>query len=806
MNPKPNNSNTKVSSEKIGTAFRNYAELPQVRQKMDEQTFCLFCLARQIVKEGGNTESPVTQEAIFTAFVFFMPEVLSDLLGFKIRLVPERLASLVRRIKIRPDIFRRNFSSERKNKLSVIPLSRELEDLLDVTDLTSCAEELGEELSPHSIAYALLSDPEEGVMNILSKNGVRDFLQFRENVRERFLTAAFLSPTDRMRKAVAESKFIEEFLLKELPNQAKTIREISVQLRDFWAHDKKDKQPLSLILVGEHGCGKTHLANTLQSAFVALGLLKRKYAVIDGASFSDHEMCVATLLGANQTYRNAEEGLLNRIFSESPRGCVIFDNPNLGHKHLQTILNSFVLGEAFDKFWERSVNGHHGVCISLISLETAACEYIFENAKDGNVTPQILSRALNPGTDKDTDSVGFIYKNAKKIMILDSIDESVLRELALKKIDEYRREFLNYGMKVKFSSLESFLRIHLCSRPSLPSIQALYAGISSDFSRAYDCMGAEKRFDVFEIRCGNVPEYPFEEKKRAIRGDRIVCLTTIGSTKNRLVLRKEAIRYERIREDADNEFRCVSMKDTRFSDLVGLDSVIEELRDAIDFVKNPNAYEAENIPRPETSFLFYGPPGTGKTSLAISAAHDADLPLYVATSSILQNPRKIRELFCRANKAAPAVIILEEFNTVGSAAYGGDPCVINQLNAELDGVEKKNSLIIIASTNYPEQIDPALLRGKRFSKKIEVPLPNSDSKKALFERTLLRYSVPIREDAREAFLESAYGKSAADIVCDIETAVFKFRRHGTPLEETFRKIADTGKRLSGIGYLTQCSE
>lgn len=803
MNPISNNSNAKTSAEKNGAAFRNYAELPQIRQRMDEPTFCLFCLARQIVKEGGNAETPVTQEALFGALAFFMPEVLSDLLGFKIRLVPENLAATVGRIKIRPDVFRRNLLSEKKGKLSVIPLSRELEDLLDVSDSTGSAEELGEELSPHAIAYALLSDPEESVMNILSKNGVRDFSLFRESVRERFFTATFLSPAERMRRAVAESKFIEEFLLKELPNQAKTIREIAVQLRDFWAHDKKDNQPLSLILVGEHGCGKTHLANTLQSAFVALGLLKRKHAVIDGASFSDHEMCVATLLGANQTYRNAEEGLLNRIFTESPRGCVIFDNPNLGHKHLQTVLNSFVLGEAFDKFWDRSVNGRNGVCISLISLETAACEYIFENAKDGNVTPQILSRAHNPGADKNADSVDFIYKNAKKIMILDSIDESVLRELALKRINEHRREFLSYGMKVKFSSLEDFLKIHLCSRPSLPSIQALCAGISADFSRAYDCMVPGKKFDLLEIKCGSVPEYPFEEKKRAVRGDRIVCLTTIEGTKKRLILKKENIRYERIQEDADNEFRCVSMKNTRFSDLVGLDAVVEELRDAIDFVKNPNAYDVANIPRPETTFLFYGPPGTGKTSLAISAAHDADLPLYVATSSILQNPKKIRELFSRANKAAPAVIILEEFNTVGSAAYGGDPCVINQLNAELDGVEKKNSLIIIASTNYPEQIDPALLRGKRFSKKIEIPLPNSDSRKALFERTLLRYSVPVREDAREAFLESARGKSAADIVCDIETAVFKFRRHGTPLEETFRKIADTGKRLSGIGYLAQ---
>lgn len=803
MNSELNNSSTGTVFEEIENTFRNYAELPRIRQKLDEEAFCLFCLARQIAKESGNAETPVTQEALFGALAFFMPEVLSDLLGFRIRFVPENLAMLVRRVKIRPDVFRKNFLSGKKNKPSAIPLSRELEDLFDTADPTGFAEELGEELSPYAIAYAILSDPEESVMNILAKNGVRDFSQFRECVRERFFTAAFLSPAERMRKAVAESKFVEAFLLKELPNQAKVIRAIAAQLRDFWAHDKKDNQPLSLILVGEHGCGKTHLANALQNAFAALGLLKRKHAIIDGASFSDHEMCVATLLGANQTYRNAEEGLLNRIFAESPRGCVIFDNPNLGHKHLQTVLNSFVLGEAFDKFWDRSVNGRNGVCLSLISLETSACEYILENAKDGNITPQILSRALNPGTDKNADSADFIYKNAKKIMILDSIDESVLRDLALKKIDEYRREFLSYGMTVKFSSLENFLKIHLFSRPALPSIQALYAGISADFSRAYDYMDSGRKPDVFEIKCESVPEYPFEENKRAARGDRIVCLTTIGKVKNRLVLKKENIRYERIREDADNEFRCVSMKNTRFSDLVGLDAVVEELRDAIDFVKNPNAYEAANIPRPETTFLFYGPPGTGKTSLAISAAHDADLPLYVATSSILQNPGKIRELFSRANKAAPAVIILEEFNTVGSAAYGGDPCVINQLNAELDGVEKKNSLIIIASTNYPEQIDPALLRGKRFSKKIEIPLPNSDSQKELFERTLLRYSVPIREEVRNVFLESARGKSAADIVCDIETAVFKFRRHGTPLEETFRKIADSGKRLSGIGYLAQ---
>ena len=100
------------------------------------------------------------------------------------------------------------------------------------------------------------------------------------------------------------------------------------------------------------------------------------------------------------------------------------------------------------------------------------------------------------------------------------------------------------------------------------------------------------------------------------------------------------------------------------------------------------------------------------------------------------------------------------------------------------------------------QIDPALLRGKRFSKKIEVPLPDSASREEIFERTLRRYGVAATPHAREVFLESADGKSAADIVCDVENAVFKFKRHDTPLEETFRKIADARTGVRRLGFVS----
>lgn len=791
--------------EEAGTSFpKKDAEprfrLPQSGRELDADAMRLFRTAAAFVSVGkeakrGGGSGKISQEALFAALVVAMPNVAESLYGFRVAFLPKRLVERACAV--------RRGSKFLDGGALLPPLEDTLLDLFDENEPNSPGGEIVGAISVHAVAYAVAADPEESVMRILRKNGVRDFERFREDLRNRFLSEAYQDAATRLANAVRTAKFVEESLLRELPNQVRAIREISLQLRDFWAHSKTDNCPLSLILVGEHGCGKSRLAGALQRAFVAARLQKRVHSVVDGASFNDREMGVVSLLGSNPSYKNAEEGLLHRIFAESPRGCIIFENPTQGHASFQTVINSFVCGDAFDKFLDREVRGGNGVCVSTISLEESACAYLRENARCGAISPLALSRALSPGREKSENSVEFIFRNARKIVLMDSISESVLRELGRREIELRKKEFSAYGIALSFSSESDFVELHLRSAPSLPRIKAFLEGMATDFSCIYEALASKDRmaFSEFRIECDSVPAYLYDEKRRASRGDRLVCVSRSEVSGTRFTLRKTEIRYERIREDVENEFACVSMKHTDFRDLVGLETAVSELRDAIDFVKNPKSYDDLGIPRPETTFLFYGPPGTGKTSLAIAAAREADLPLYVATSKILLSPTKIRELFGRANKAAPAVVILEEFNTVGNAAYGGDACVINQLNAELDGVEKKNSLIVIASTNYLEQIDPALLRGKRFSKKIEVPLPDSASREELFERTLRRYGVAVTPHAREVFLESAEGKSAADIVCDVENAVFKFKRHETPLEETFQKIAALRNGVRRLGFV-----
>ena len=798
---------TQKTLEDAGTGFpKKDAEprfrLPRLGRELDGDAMRLFKAAAALVPAGrdakreGGGAGKISQETLFAALALFMPDVAESLYGFRVARLPKRLVERARAVRLPAKL--------PNGAAKLPPLEDALIDLFDENEPNSPGVEIFGALSAHAVAYAVAADPEESVMRILRMNGVRDFELFREDLRDRFLSEAYRDAATRLENAVRTAKFVEEALLRELPNQARAIREISLQLRDFWTRPKGDNRPLSLILVGEHGCGKSRLAGALQRAFVAARLQKRVRAVIDGASFNDREMGVVSLLGSNPSYKNAEEGLLHRVFAESPRGCVVFDNPTLGHASFQTVINSFVCGDAFDKFLDRSVRGGNGVCVSTISLEESACAYLRENARCGAISPLLLSRALSPGLEKNENSVEFIFRNARKIVLLDSISESVLREIGAREIAARKKEFAAYGIALSFSSEADFVELNLRSAPALPRVKAFLEGMAADFSGIYDALASETRarFSEFRVECAPVPAYPYDEKRRASRGDRLVCVSRPETAGTRFTLRKTEIRYERIREGVENEFACVAMKHTDFRDLVGLDAAVSELRDAIDFVKNPKAYDELGVPRPETTFLFYGPPGTGKTSLAIAAAREADLPLYVATSRILLSPTNIRELFGRANKAAPAVVILEEFNTFGNAAYGGDACVINQLNAELDGVEKKNSLIVIASTNYPEQIDPALLRGKRFSKKIEVPLPDSASREEIFERTLRRYGVAATPHAREVFLESADGKSAADIVCDVENAVFKFKRHETPLEETFRKLADARTGVRRLGFVS----
>jgi cell division protease FtsH len=184
---------------------------------------------------------------------------------------------------------------------------------------------------------------------------------------------------------------------------------------------------------------------------------------------------------------------------------------------------------------------------------------------------------------------------------------------------------------------------------------------------------------------------------------------------------------------------------TTFADVAGADEAIEELEEIKDFLSNPARFQAIGAKIPK-GVLLYGPPGTGKTLLARAVAGEAGVPFYSISGSdfvemfVGVGASRVRDLFEQAKANAPAIVFVDEIDAVGrhrGAGMGGGhderEQTLNQLLVEMDGFDVKGTVILIAATNRPDILDPALLRPGRFDRQIAVGAPDIIGRKAVLE-------------------------------------------------------------------------
>ncbi|WP_203137180.1 ATP-dependent zinc metalloprotease FtsH [Microbacterium sp. JZ31] len=185
--------------------------------------------------------------------------------------------------------------------------------------------------------------------------------------------------------------------------------------------------------------------------------------------------------------------------------------------------------------------------------------------------------------------------------------------------------------------------------------------------------------------------------------------------------------------------------DVTFADVAGADEALEELQEIKDFLKDPAKYQALGARIPK-GVLLYGPPGTGKTLLARAVAGEAGVPFYSISGSdfvemfVGVGASRVRDLFTQAKENAPAIIFIDEIDAVGrhrGAGMGGGhderEQTLNQMLVEMDGFDPKANVIVIAATNRPDILDPALLRPGRFDRQIGVDAPDLAGRRRILE-------------------------------------------------------------------------
>jgi cell division protease FtsH len=183
---------------------------------------------------------------------------------------------------------------------------------------------------------------------------------------------------------------------------------------------------------------------------------------------------------------------------------------------------------------------------------------------------------------------------------------------------------------------------------------------------------------------------------------------------------------------------------TTFADVAGYEGAKSEIAEVVDFLRQPDRYTKAGAMVPR-GVLMVGPPGTGKTLLARAVAGEAHVPFFSVTGSgfvelfVGVGASRVRDLFEQARKRAPAIIFIDEVDAIGQRRAGSGAVVsndereqtLNQLLAEMDGFEPSAGIVVLAATNRPEILDPALLRPGRFDRQVTIPLPNASERAAI---------------------------------------------------------------------------
>ncbi len=253
-----------------------------------------------------------------------------------------------------------------------------------------------------------------------------------------------------------------------------------------------------------------------------------------------------------------------------------------------------------------------------------------------------------------------------------------------------------------------------------------------------------------------------------------------------------------------------------FADVAGQDEAKDALMEVVDFLHNPDKYAQIGAKLPK-GVLLVGPPGTGKTLLAKAVAGEAKVPFFSISGSefvemfVGMGAAKVRDLFKQANEKAPCIVFIDEIDTIGkkrdgAGAMGGNDereQTLNQLLAEMDGFDGRKGVVLLAATNRPETLDPALTRPGRFDRRVPVELPDLQGRVAILK--VHAKDVKMAEDVDySAVARATAGASGAELANIINEAALRAVRQGRKLvqqadmEESVETVIAGAQRKNAV--------
>ena len=268
--------------------------------------------------------------------------------------------------------------------------------------------------------------------------------------------------------------------------------------------------------------------------------------------------------------------------------------------------------------------------------------------------------------------------------------------------------------------------------------------------------------------------------------------------------------------DSGAKIYVQSTEGIRFDDVAGEDEAKENLQEIVNYLHDPSKYKEIGASMPK-GILLVGPPGTGKTMLAKAVAGEANVPFFSISGSefvemfVGMGASKVRDLFSQAKEKAPCIVFIDEIDAIGQkrssgSAYGGNDereQTLNQLLTEMDGFEGNNGVIILAATNRPEALDPALTRPGRFDRRVPVELPDLKGREAILRVHAKKVKLEDNIDFT-AIARMASGASGAELANIVNEAALRAVRSGrkfvsqSDLEESIEVVIAGYQRKNSI--------
>ncbi|MBU5678540.1 MAG: CDC48 family AAA ATPase [Candidatus Aenigmarchaeota archaeon] len=492
--------------------------------------------------------------------------------------------------------------------------------------------------------------------------------------------------------------------------------------------------------------------------------------------------------------------LFERLGIEPPKGVLLYGPPGTG----KTLLAKAVANEAGASFF--AINGPE-IMSKWYGQSEENLRKVFENAEK-NAPSIIFIDEIDAIAPKREEVVGEVerrvvsqlltlmdgLKSRGKVIVIAATNRPNAVDPALRRGGRFDRE-IEIGVPDKEGRKEIF-QIHTRGMPLDKSVD-----IDKLAERTYGYVGA----DIAAV-C----------KEAAMHALRRV-LPTLGEIKEdkplpaellkKLVVTQEDFEYAlKFVEPSAMREVLIEKPNVRWDDIGDLENVKKELREAIEMpLKNPEAFQRMGI-KPSRGILLFGPPGCGKTLVAKAVATESEANFILVSGPEImskwvgESEKKLREIFHKAKQVAPAIICFDEIDAIasvrGRSVNEVSERIVSQLLTLMSGVEELKDVFVIATTNRPDIIDPALLRPGRFDKQILIPVPEKEGRKEILK--VHTRNMPLASDVSiEELAEKTEGFSGADIeaLCR-EAALNALRRNINSKEVTKQDFEEALKVIS----------